>query len=152
MPRKVERLDMGPRTGQLLGPEWLGWGGGKLGVLQTPPSLPWVLSFQCGPGRREKERGDVSLFNCTQSWLSGLANCYSISFSMILMRTVIAPTCQLTRDSCSSCNQKIWQKIPTQPQLVALLACSSDVDASLPFLLAHTIHLSSTGWNRATEK
>lgn len=40
MPRKVERLDMGPHTSQLLGPECLGRGGGRLGVLQTPPSFP----------------------------------------------------------------------------------------------------------------
>lgn len=59
----------------------------------------WVLSFLCGPGRREKERARASSFNWVQPWPSGLADWSSVSFSMILMRTAVAPMCELIRDS-----------------------------------------------------
>ena len=110
MPGKVENLGLifiqrqrrnGPsHWPQLLGLECLGWGGGRPGVVSNTIFPPiWVLSFLCGPGRREKERARASSFNWVQPWPSGLADCSSVSFSMILMRTAVAPMCQLIRDS-----------------------------------------------------
>lgn len=72
----------------------------------------WVLSFLYEPGRREKDRACVSVFNWVQSWPFGLAGSYSVSFSMILMRTMVAPKCQLIRDLHPSSNQSYTLKIP----------------------------------------
>lgn len=87
-------------------PGMFGWGGSKLGAVgnSTFPSVLWVLSFWYGPGRRKKQRADISLFIWIEMWPFGLPVSYSISFSMVLMWTVVDPTWQLIGDLCPSNN------------------------------------------------
>lgn len=85
------------------------WREAGCGFRHLPFHLLGAENFWCGQGRKEKERADVSLYNWVQLWPSGLAMCQSISFSMVLVRTVVAPTYQLERDSCPSSNLVHWR-------------------------------------------
>ena len=71
----------------------------------TFPSIFWVLrTFGTGEGGRRR-KGQMSLYITGYSCgLLGWLSASLISFSMVLVRTVVAPTCQLERDSCPSSN------------------------------------------------
>lgn len=95
-----DREGTSPHIGQHLGMRWRETG------CHFKPHLPFhPLGAELLERTREDREGKGRcLFNWVQLWPSGLAVCCSISLCMVSMRTAVAPTCPLIRDSRLSSN------------------------------------------------